>query len=474
MTQTVSYGNKNWHPGSWRNFDALQAPGWEDSAARGPLAQLQSFPALVFAGEARHLTDLLAKASQGQAFVLQAGDCSESFADFTAPNIREKLRILLQMNLILSYSTSLPIVKIGRMAGQFAKPRSSATETRDGVTLPSFRGHMVNGENFTATDRAPDPNRMVQAYFHSAATLNLLRAFSQGGFASLVNVQRWNQDFLAGSPTGKRFSGVADAISRSLGFMAACGVDLENEALTQAEVFTSHEALVLDYEQGLCRKDSLTGVWYDTSAHLLWIGERTRNLDGAHVEFLSGVANPIAVKVGPQAQADEVVALCERLNPENVPGRLSFVARMGAHKINSSLPPLLEATSSKNVAWLCDPMHGNTKTTPSGTKTRHLDDILKELGSFFVVARTHNVPPAGIHVEFTGDAVTECLGGPDSLQEHDLGSNYTTTCDPRLNARQSLELAFEVAHIINQPQRMVRDDESGDVVPVPPISPYMG
>jgi 3-deoxy-7-phosphoheptulonate synthase len=438
-----------WSPSSWRSAPAAHQPAWPDEErADAALAQLKAMPPLVFAGEARSLEAALADVCAGRAFLLQAGDCAESFRDFTAISIREKLKILLQMSAVLTYGAAFPVVKVGRIAGQFAKPRSSPTEENG---LPSFFGHMVNDDAPNADARRPDPDRMVRAYHQSAATLNLLRAFTKGGFADLTQVHAWNQEFVASSPQGRRYEALASEIERALRFMAACGIDLARaNALHQVDVWTSHEGLVLDYEEGLTRRDSLTGDWYDCAAHLLWIGERTRQPEGAHAEFFAGVHNPLGVKLGPTASADDVLALCERLNPERTPGRLTFIARMGADRVLETLPPLLRAVRDAEhpVVWACDPMHGNHIRTAGGVKTRSFDAILAELEAFFAACRTEDVWPGGVHLEFTGEDVTECLGGPDDVLEEHLASNYSTLCDPRLNARQSLDLAFRVAELL--------------------------
>ncbi len=405
-------------------------------------------PPLVFAGEARELTAALAQAAAGRAFVLQAGDCAESFHDFAAVTIREKLKILLQMAAVLTWGATLPVVKVGRMAGQFVKPRSSPTERVGDLELPSFRGHMVNGEAPTPEARTPDPERMLEGYHQSAATLNLLRAFTKGGFADLQRVQGWNQEFVATSREGRRYEQTAAEIERALRFMAACGIEVSAaEQLRQVTLWTSHEGLLLDYEEALTRRDSLTGDLYDCSAHMLWIGQRTRRIDGAHVEFFAGVKNPLGVKLGPDASAAEVLALCERLNPERIPGRLTLITRLGAERIADLLPPLLASVREAGhpAVWICDPMHANVYTTSSGRKTRHFDTIMAELEGFFAAHEAEGTWPGGVHLEFTGDDVTECLGGSDRVGEDELDARYMTLCDPRLNGRQSLELAFRVA-----------------------------
>ncbi len=412
---------------------------------------MATMPPLVFAGEARNLTQRLAQVANGEAFLLQAGDCAESFDAFSADTIRDKLKLILQMAVVLMYSSGVPVVKVGRIAGQFGKPRSSPTETIDGVELPAFRGHIVNDLAFEEAARRPDPERMLTAYQQSAATLNLLRAFTNGGFGDLSRVHAWNQEFVASSNEGRTYERMADEIDRALRFMKACGVDIQAEArLQNVDFWTSHEALILGYEEALTRKDSLTGDWYDCSAHMLWIGERTHQLEGAHVAFLSGVGNPIGCKVGPTVTPDEALALCEALNPERVPGRLTLISRMGADTIDEALPPLLGAVRDAGhpVVWACDPMHGNTFTAPSGRKTRHFDAVLAEIGGFFRAHEAAGTWPGGVHVELTGDDVTECLGGAEEILDADLDTRYETMCDPRLNARQSLDLAFRVADFL--------------------------
>ena len=425
---------------------------WPDEAALKQVhAKLSSLPPLVFAGEARHLTRALGQAADGGAFVLQAGDCAESFAEFTADGIRDKLKVILQMAVVLTYGAGLPVVKVGRIAGQFAKPRSSPTEQVGDQVIDSFRGHMVNDDLPERSARVPDPGRLVSAYEQSVATLNLLRAFTKGGFADLSQIHAWNQQFVATSSEGRRFEDIADGIDRALRFMDACGINLTAEdTLHQVDFWTSHEALILDYEEALTRKDSLTGDWYDCSAHMLWVGERTRQLDGAHIDFLAGIHNPIGSKVGPSATADDVIALCERLNPSRTPGRLTLITRFGVDAIDDHLPELLRAVQAEGhpVVWTCDPMHGNTFTAEDGHKTRRFDDIIGELRSFFRIHREVGTWPGGVHVELTGDDVTECLGGVEDIVEGQLGLRYTTTCDPRLNGRQALDLAFGIAELL--------------------------
>jgi 3-deoxy-7-phosphoheptulonate synthase len=441
-----------WSPSSWRDLPAAQQPDWPDPAALdGAVKTLSTLPPLVFAGEARDLTGRLGKVAAGEAFLLQAGDCAESFDAFSADAIRDKLKVILQMAVVLTYSSGVPLVKVGRIAGQFAKPRSAPTETVDGTELPSFRGHMVNDIGFTAAARAADPERLLTAYHQSAATMNLLRAFTKGGFADLTKVHAWNQEFVASSAEGRRYEELADGIDRALRFMAACGIDTPSSPeLHTTDISTSHEALILGYEEALTRQDSLTGDWFACSAHMLWIGERTRQLDGAHVHFLSGVGNPVGCKIGPSVTPDEVLALCEALNPARIPGRLTLITRMGADAIEAKLVPLLEAVqeSGHPVAWACDPMHGNTFTAPSGRKTRHLDAVLAEIAGFFRAHRSVGTWPGGVHIELTGDDVTECLGGAEEILDADLDTRYETMCDPRLNGRQSLDLAFRVAELL--------------------------
>ena len=442
-----------WSPSSWRGFPAAQQPVWPDeSDLDRAIKQIGTYPPLVFAGEARALQASLARVAAGNAFLLQAGDCAESFDDFSAVSIREKLQVILQMAVVLTYSIGVPVVKVGRIAGQFAKPRSSATELVDGTELPSFRGHIVNAEAPTAAARVPDPERLVQAYHQSASTLNLLRAFTKGGFADLSRVHAWTQEFVASSPAGQRFEALANEIDRALRFMRACGMDTESTAaLHEVDVYTSHEALLIGYEEALTRQDSLTGTWYDCSAHMLWIGDRTRQLDGAHVEFLRGVLNPIGVKLGPSATAEEVLELCHALNPSHIPGRLTFITRMGADRVEDAVRPLLRAVrdAGHSVVWACDPMHGNTFTSAGGRKTRHFEDILAEVGGFVRAHQAEGTWPGGVHVELTGHEVTECLGGADDIVDSMLDDRYETVCDPRLNGRQSVDLAFRVAELIH-------------------------
>jgi 3-deoxy-7-phosphoheptulonate synthase len=443
-----------WSPAGWHDRPAGQQPEWPDTAALDQaVKELSALPPLVFAGEARALTHALGEVAAGQAFLLQAGDCAESFHEFSADNIRDKLRVILQMAVVLTYGAGVPVVKVGRIAGQFAKPRSAQTERIGDLELPSFRGHIVNDDAPTLEARTPDPQRLVSAYHQSASTLNLVRAFVKGGFADLSQVHVWNQQFVATSAEGRRYDEIAGEIDRALRFMRACGIRLGDEAaLQQVDFWTSHEGLLLGYEEALTRRDSLTGDWYDCSAHMLWLGERTREVEGAHVAFLKGVGNPLGMKLGPTATPDEVLALCEILNPERVPGRLTLISRMGASNVETGLPPLLAAVRDAGhpVVWACDPMHGNTFTSSAGRKTRHFEDVMREIGGFFSAHAAEGTWPGGIHVELTGDDVTECLGGAEDISEDQLNLRYTTTCDPRLNARQSLDLAFRVAELLRQ------------------------
>ncbi len=453
-----------WSPSSWRDFEALQQPEWPDPARADEVRRrLHTQPPLVFAGEARQLQAALAEVAAGKAFLLQAGDCAESFHDFnrltdtgaaySAVAVRERLKILLQMAAVLTYGAALPVLKIGRIAGQFVKPRSNGVEQTPDGEIPVFRGHMIHDDAPTAEARVPDPERMLEGYYHSASTLNLVRAFTKGGFADLTQVHAWNQDFVATSAQGQRYETLASEIERALSFMAACGIDLaKTPQLHQVDVWTSHEGLLLDYEEGLTRRDSFTGDWYDCSAHMLWIGDRTRALDGAHVAFFAGVHNPIGLKVGPSASPDEVVELCDRLNPEREPGRLTLIARLGADNVSELLPPLLHALAEAEqpVVWVCDPMHGNGFTTSSGRKTRHFDAIMAEIEGFFDACRAEGAWPGGVHLEYTGDNVTECLGGSEELAEEHLDARYETLCDPRLNGRQSLDLAFRLAELMRR------------------------
>jgi len=433
---------------SWRGRPAKQQPAWPDAeAVRAAAAELRSYPPLVFAGECDQLKTRLAEVARGEAFVLQGGDCAETFGGVTADAIRNKLKTLLQMAAVLTYAGSVPVVKIGRIAGQYGKPRSKDSETRDGVTLPAYRGDSVNGFEFTADARVPDPWRMVRMYHSSAATLNLVRAFTTGGYADLHQVHAWNRDFVATSPSGQRYEQLAGEIQRALDFMRACGIDPEETRTV--EFFSSHEGLLLEYEAALTRTDSRTGTRYNTSGHFVWIGERTRDLDGAHVDYFSKIRNPIGIKLGPSTTPDDALAYLNKLNPEREPGRLSFIIRMGAGVVRDKLPALVEKVTAEGhqVAWICDPMHGNTFEAPSGHKTRRFDDVLDEVKGFFEVHRALGTHPGGIHVELTGDDVTECVGGGHEIAFDDLATRYESACDPRLNRSQSLDLAFLVAEM---------------------------
>ena len=442
--------SNTWQLDSWREKEIRQVPVYDDlNHVEEVEKNLRSSPPLVFAGEARTLRTQLARGSQGDAFLLQGGDCAESFAEFHADNIRDTFKVLLQMAVALTFGASCPIVKVGRLAGQFAKPRSSSTETIDGVELPSYRGDIINDMSFDAINRDPDPSRMLRAYNQSAATLNLLRAFSQGGFADLHQLHRWNLDFVKESQQGEQYDEMAKRIDESLSFMAACGLTSDTiPQLRETDFYTSHEALLLVYEEALTRQDSLTGRWYDCSAHMLWIGDRTRQLDSAHVEFLRGVENPIGIKCGPSLNSDELIRLINILNPINEAGRLTLICRMGAEKVAESLPPLIRAVQGEGcrVVWSCDPMHGNTVKASNGFKTRPFDLILSEVDSFFQIHQSEGTYAGGVHFEMTGQDVTECIGGAQAITEESLSDRYHTHCDPRLNANQSLELAFQIAN----------------------------
>jgi 3-deoxy-7-phosphoheptulonate synthase len=447
--------SEHWNPASWRAKEARHLPtDYPDLAALAGVEQiLRGMPPLVFAGEARRLKSLLGDVAEGRAFLLQGGDCAESFKEFHADNIRDTFRLILQMAVVLTFAGGKPVVKVGRMAGQFAKPRSSATETIDGVTLPSYRGDIINGMDFTPEARTPDPQRLLQAYAQSASTLNLLRAFAGGGYADLYNIHRWTLGFVEGSPQGARYHELSQKISEALTFMAAIGVTPESQPdLHRVEFFTAHEALLLGFEEAMTRIDSTSGDWYDTSAHMVWIGERTRQLDGAHVEYFRGIKNPIGVKCGPTMEADELLRLIDVLNPRNEPGRLTLYGRFGHDKIAARLPRLLDATKrdGRAVVWAIDPMHGNTLTAANGYKTRPFDRILSEVKSFVEICAAHGVHPGGVHLEMTGQNVTECLGGARALTEGDLADRYHTHCDPRLNGEQALELAFLVAEKLKE------------------------
>ncbi|MDT0264943.1 3-deoxy-7-phosphoheptulonate synthase class II [Streptomyces sp. DSM 44915] len=433
---------------TWRDLPAAQQPEYPDPAAlRAVTEELASYPPLVFAGECDQLTDRIAEVADGRAFLLQGGDCAEAFDQVGADQIRAKLKTLLQMSAVLTYAAAVPVVKVGRIAGQYSKPRSKPTETRDGVTLPSYRGDSVNGPEFTEEARVPDPERLLRMYHRSAATLNLVRGFATGGYADLHQVHSWNQDFVRNSAAGQRYEALAREIDNALNFMKACRADPAE--FQSVEFYASHEALLLAYESALTRTDSRSGKLYDVSGHMVWIGERTRQLDGAHIEFASRVENPIGVKLGPTTTPEDALALIDRLDPDRRPGRLTFITRMGADKIRDRLPTLVEkvTASGARVAWVCDPMHGNTFEAASGHKTRRFDDVLDEVKGFFEVHKGLGTHPGGIHVELTGDDVTECVGGGDEIFVDDLHQRYETACDPRLNRSQSLDLAFLVAEM---------------------------
>ena len=453
---------KKWTPDSWRAKPIIQVPDYPDADAVLDVEQrLSVSPPLVFAGEARNLRRRLGKVADGEAFMLLGGDCAESFAEFSADNIRDTFRVLLQMAVVLTFGAALPVVKVGRLAGQFAKPRSAPTETIDGVELDSYRGDMVNGIEFSEQSRTPDPERLMKVYHQSAATLNLLRAFAQGGYADLHKVHQWNLGFVADSPAAARYQNLADRLSETLAFMEACGVNSQTSPqIRETEFYTAHEALLLNYEQALTRVDSTSGDFYGTSAHLLWIGERTRQLDGAHAEFMRGIANPIGCKVGPTMEPDELVRLIDLLNPKNEPGRLTLMARMGSDAVLDQLPALVRRVRDEGraVVWISDPMHGNTIKSSTGYKTRPFDRILDEVKSFFQVHEAEGTHAGGVHFEMTGQDVTECTGGAREITDKDLSARYHTHCDPRLNASQSLELAFLLAEMLKdergqQPQR---------------------
>jgi 3-deoxy-7-phosphoheptulonate synthase len=442
MTQT-------WSPQTWRDKPAKQLPDYPDeSRLKAAESALSTLPPLVFAGEARRLKAQLAEVVAGKAFVLQGGDCAESFGEFGANKIRDSFRVLLQMAIVMTFGGAVPIVKMGRMAGQFAKPRSDANESKDGQTLPIYRGDIINGMEFTPESRIPDPDRMIKAYNQSASTLNLLRAFAQGGYADLAKVHAWNLDFIQGSPLGERYEKLAGDIDQALAFMKACGVSSETvPAMRETDFYTCHEALLLPYEQAMTRVDSTSGDWYDTSAHFLWIGARTNQNDGAQIEFVRGIKNPVGLKCPPTLDPDTLIRSIDVMNPGNEPGRLSLIARMGAGQVKEKLTPLVKAIEKegRNVAWICDPMHGNTEKSSSGYKTRKFENILSEVREFFAVHNELGTHAGGVHFELTGQNVTECTGGAYKVTDEDLSSRYHTACDPRLNANQALELAFLVA-----------------------------
>ncbi len=447
----------NWSPSSWRSKPILQQPTYPDQDHLERVeAELRRYPPLVFAGEARNLKSQLAKAVDGKAFLLQGGDCAESFSEFHADNIRDTFKVMLQMAVVMSFASGLPVIKVGRMGGQFAKPRSSDTETVGDVTLPSYRGDIINSIEFSEQARVPDPDRMIHAYNQAAATLNLLRAFASGGMADLHQVHQWNLDFAHQGKATEKYEELAEQIEQSLRFMEACGVTSQTyRTLRETDYYTSHEALLLNYEEAFTREDSTTGDWYDVSSHMLWIGDRTRQVDGAHVEFLRGVKNPLAFKAGPTMDPDDLIKLCDILNPDNEAGRINVIVRMGANKVAEGMPALIRAVEreGKKVLWSCDPMHGNIMKSGNGYKTRKVDDILTEMKQFFQVHKSEGTYAGGVHLEMTGKNVTECLGGTFQITEEDLNSRYHTHCDPRLNADQSLELAFLIADTLKEARR---------------------
>ena len=445
--------DNNWSPSSWRKKNALHMPKYVDEKhLNKTLEEISKFPPLVFAGEARLLKKKLSDVSKGKAFMLQGGDCAESFADFHPDNIRDTFKVILQMAVVLTFGASCPIVKVGRIAGQFAKPRSSATETLNNIALESYKGDIINGIDFNEKDRNPDPKRLIQAYNQSASTLNLLRAFSQGGFANLSKIHQWNLNFVKGENATK-FREISNRIDECLSFMEACGINGNSvRQLNETDFFTSHEALLLQYEEALTRVDSTSGKWYDVSAHMLWVGDRTRQLDGAHIEFLKGIENPIGIKVGPSTKTDELLKILDVLNPANESGKITLICRMGHEKVENILPKIVNTIhkAGKNVVWTCDPMHGNTIKSNTGYKTRPLKDIISEIHQFFQIHRSEGTYPGGVHLEMTGQDVTECMGGLQEITDEDLQNRYHTYCDPRLNASQSLELAFLLSDFLKE------------------------
>src|SRR5437588_6774575 len=460
--------SERWTPDSWRTRPVLQVPDYPNAKALAEVeAQLATFPPLVFAGEARNLKKALARVAAGEAFLLQGGDCSESFAEHGANNIRDFFRVLLQMAVVLTYAGAVPVVKVGRIAGQFAKPRSSPTEKRDGIELPSYRGDIINDNAFTPESRTPDPRRQLDAYRQSAATLNLLRAFAQGGYANLASVRQWMLGFVKDSPQSRAYVELSDRISETLGFMQACGLDLESHPeLRTTEFYTSHEALLLGFEQAMTREDSTRpGNWYATSGHMVWIGDRTRQVDHAHVEYCRGIRNPLGLKCGPTSKTDELLRLIDILNPDNVPGRLTLICRLGADKAGDLLPPMIRAVKKEGraVVWSCDPMHGNTITSTSGYKTRPFELILKEVRTFFQVHAAEGTYAGGVHLEMTGKNVTECTGGVRQITDEDLNDRYHTVCDPRLNAEQAIDLAFLLADLL-------KNERAGKVQPMAAVA----
>ncbi len=447
-----------WQIDSWREMPVVQLPEYPDKQHLQQVEQnLGKLPPLVFAGEVRELKSRLAEATRGNAFLLQGGDCAESFLEFSADNIRDTFKVLMQMAVVLTFGASCPVIKVGRMAGQFAKPRTTGSETIDGLELPIYRGDIINGTEFTSESRIPDPERMLKAYHQASSTLNLLRAFAQGGLASLEQVHAWNLDFVANSPQTEQYSHLADRIDETLKFMKACGISSEHSrVINETNFYTSHEALLLPYEQALTRKDSLTGDWYDCSAHMLWVGDRTRQVDGAHVEYVRGIHNPIGVKAGPSMPEDDLLKLIDLINPENEAGRMNVIVRMGADQVEQNMPKLIRAVEreGKNVLWSCDPMHGNTYKASNGYKTREVSNVLKEVKQFFAVHQAEGTHAGGVHFEMTGQNVTECVGGSKPVTEAALGNRYHTHCDPRLNADQALELAFMISDTLKDCRKM--------------------
>ncbi len=450
-----------WSRQSWREFNIKQQPTYPDMNQLLLVEkELNNFPPLVFAGEVRQLKEKLAKVGKGEAFLLQGGDCAESFSEFNAENIKGMFKVMMQMAVVLTFAGGCPVVKVGRLAGQFAKPRSSDTEEFDGVTLPSYRGDIINDNEFTPASRIPDPQRMIKAYNQSSATMNLLRAFARGGMADLHQVHKWNLDFVKEGKLGEKYQNLADKITETLEFMEACGITSANTpSINETVLYTSHEALLMNYEEALTREDSLSGDWYDCSAHMLWIGDRTRDVNDAHVEFLRGVKNPIGIKAGPTMTADGLIELIERVNPDNEEGRLNIIVRMGADKIENEFPKLVQAVKKhgKNVIWSIDPMHGNTIKTSNNYKTREFSEVLREVKGFFKVHAQEGTFPGGVHLEMTGQDVTECTGGYKELTEKDLEERYHTHCDPRLNADQALELAFLIAESLKDARKEIKE-----------------
>ena len=449
-----------WKPNSWREKPAKHLPTYKDSKSLESVTQkLENFPPLVFAGESRKLEKKLGDVANGKAFLLQGGDCAESFSDFHPNNIRDSFKVMLQMAVVLTFGASCPVVKVGRMAGQFAKPRSQPTENVDGLELESYKGDIINGIEFNESSRTPDPNRLLQAYNQSASTLNLLRAFAQGGYANLKQIHKWNTNYVDEGESKKKFEEMSKRIDECLTFMEACGINDKNvPQMSETDFFTSHEALLLPYEEAMTRIDSTSGKWYDVSAHMLWIGDRTRQLDGAHVEFTRGIGNPIGIKVGPSTNTDELLKIIDIINPDNIAGRITLICRMGHENVDNRLPPIISAITKadKKVVWACDPMHGNTIKASSGYKTRPLKNIISEIEKFFRIHRDQGSYPGGIHIEMTGQDVTECIGGLQEIKESDLRSRYHTYCDPRLNASQSLELAFLMSEFLKEERTRIK------------------